>query len=180
MVRLRRWPSRGERFRSADGRSPRRRWCRGHGAVQGFDLPVAANEFGELGRGGLLGDEAGDGVDRPVDLRAAVADAPGVPLKRDVLPGKGLELSAQLLLAALDDHDVVGALAEIPVADSPFSCQSPLRLYGSAVPAPATDTQFGVGGEVPAIFAGGDVVLAVLGDADEAEPGRVDRWHLQL
>ncbi|MER5384437.1 IS3 family transposase [Streptomyces sp. NPDC002688] len=33
-----------------------------------------------------------------------MADAPGAALKRDVLPGKGLELSAELLLVALDDH----------------------------------------------------------------------------
>ncbi|GAA3595556.1 hypothetical protein GCM10022295_90950 [Streptomyces osmaniensis] len=31
---------------------------------QGLDPPVGADEFGELGRGGLLGGEAGDGVDR--------------------------------------------------------------------------------------------------------------------
>ena len=31
----------------------------------------------------------------PADLRGAVADAPGAALKRDVLPGKGLQLAAQ-------------------------------------------------------------------------------------
>jgi len=31
--------------------------------VQGLDLPVVTDESGELGRGGLLGGEAGDGVD---------------------------------------------------------------------------------------------------------------------
>lgn len=41
-----------------------------------------------------------------------MAGSPGAALKRDVLPGKVLDLSAQLLLVALDDHDVVGAPAE--------------------------------------------------------------------
>jgi hypothetical protein len=115
--------------------------------VQGLDLPVVADEFGELGRGGLLGGQADDGVDRldggladlavgaaaldldglagtgeeeavhggdldPAGLRAAVADAAGAYLKRNVFPGKGLELPTQLLLVALDDHDVVGVPAE--------------------------------------------------------------------
>ncbi|MCX4564260.1 MULTISPECIES: hypothetical protein [Streptomyces] len=31
--------------------------------VQELDLPVVEDESGELGRDGLLGDEAGDGVD---------------------------------------------------------------------------------------------------------------------
>lgn len=43
-----------------------------------------------------------------------MADAPGASLERDVLPGKALELAAQLLLVALDDHDVVGtAVGEV-------------------------------------------------------------------
>jgi hypothetical protein len=101
--------------------------------VQGLDLPVVTDEPGQLGWGGLLGGQAGDGVDRldsglaclavgpaaldldglagsgeeevvhrgdldPADLRAPVADAFGAALKRDVLPGKGLELSAELLV----------------------------------------------------------------------------------
>ncbi|MEU9157164.1 hypothetical protein AB0D59_43135 [Streptomyces sp. NPDC048417] len=32
--------------------------------VQGLDVPVVADEFGKLGRDGLPGGQAGDGVDR--------------------------------------------------------------------------------------------------------------------
>ncbi|GGJ68351.1 hypothetical protein GCM10010121_093880 [Streptomyces brasiliensis] len=32
--------------------------------VQGLDLPMPTDQFGKLGRGGLLGGEAGDRIDR--------------------------------------------------------------------------------------------------------------------
>lgn len=58
--------------------------------VQGLDLPVAADEFGELGRGGLLDGQAGDGVDRfEGGLASLAVRAPTLDL--DGLAGSGEE-----------------------------------------------------------------------------------------
>lgn len=100
--------------------------------MQGLDVPVVANQLRELGRGGLVGGQAGDGVDGldggpaglavgaaaldldglagageeqvvhggdldAADLEASVTGVLGAALEWDVLPGKGLELLAELL-----------------------------------------------------------------------------------
>lgn len=58
------------------------------GVVQGLDLPVVAHQLGELGRGGLLGGQAGDGVDRlDGGLAGLAVGAPAPDL--DGLAGSG-------------------------------------------------------------------------------------------
>ncbi|WP_232543837.1 hypothetical protein [Streptomyces buecherae] len=56
--------------------------------VQGFDLPAVANEFGELGRGGLLGGQVGDGIDR-FDGGLAGLEVGASALDLDSLAGSG-------------------------------------------------------------------------------------------
>ncbi len=57
--------------------------------VQGLDLPVVADELGELGRGGLLGGQAGDGVDRLDGGPAGLAvGAPALDLDGLASPGE--------------------------------------------------------------------------------------------
>jgi hypothetical protein len=86
--------------------------------VNGLDggpsgLAVGATALDLHGLPGSGGEQA---LDRdhldPSDLRASVADAPHAALQRDLCPRKGSELLAELLLVALDDHDVVGFTAE--------------------------------------------------------------------
>jgi hypothetical protein len=113
--------------------------------VQGLDLPVSADQFGDPLWGGLLGSEAGDRVERldgglvrraagaaaldldglhcvreeesgldgadlePADLASAMALFAGAVLQWDLAPGQMPQLSAELLLVALDDQDVVPA-----------------------------------------------------------------------
>ncbi|BBJ45048.1 hypothetical protein SSPO_077660 [Streptomyces antimycoticus] len=58
--------------------------------VQGLDLPVVADELGDLGWGGLLGGQAGDGVDRlDGGLAGLAVGAPALDL--DGLAGSGEE-----------------------------------------------------------------------------------------
>src|SRR5690606_21991474 len=65
--------------------------------VQGLDLPVVADELGELGRAGLLGGEAGDGADRlDGGLAGLAVSAPALDL--DGLAGQG---AAEKLLPSL-------------------------------------------------------------------------------
>jgi hypothetical protein len=81
--------------------------------VQGLDLPVVADESGELGRGGLLGGQAGDGVDRldggPAGL---VVGAPALDL--DSLAGSGEEEAVDS--GGLDPADLRAAVAGSPGA----------------------------------------------------------------
>jgi len=79
--------------------------------VQGLDLPVVADEFGELSRSGLLGGQAGDGIDRLDGGLAVLAD--GAPtLDLDGLAGSGEE-------EAVDGGGLDPADLRAPVADAP-------------------------------------------------------------
>ncbi|WP_406191226.1 hypothetical protein OG331_49375 [Streptomyces sp. NBC_01017] len=65
--------------------------------VQGLDLPVVADEFGDLGRGGLLGGQVGDGVDRldgglaGLEVGAPALDLDGPPGPRGAVHGGDLD-----------------------------------------------------------------------------------------
>ncbi|MFD5071906.1 hypothetical protein ACFWNC_28870 [Streptomyces sp. NPDC058369] len=81
--------------------------------VQGLDLPVVPDESGELGGGGLLGGEAGEGVD---GLDGGIAGlAVGAPaLDLDGLTGAGQE---QVVHGGhLDPTDHAAAVADVPGA----------------------------------------------------------------
>ena len=84
------------------------------GGLAGLAVGAPAVDLDRLAGSGEEEVVRAGGLD-PANLRAAVADAPGASLKRDVLPGKGPQLPAQFLLVAFDDHDVVGASAEAVV-----------------------------------------------------------------
>ncbi len=75
-------------------------------------LRMAASTRGGLDGAVFHSDHGSRAFADPTDFAAAVADVPGAPLERDAFPGKGSHLLAQLLLVALDDHDVVGVAAE--------------------------------------------------------------------
>ena len=81
-----RWPSRGVRCRSAAGRRPRRRWCRGHGVG-----PGSSSGRGRVRRTGprwLARRSAGDGVDCLDGGRSSCvpADCEAIERARDGLP----------------------------------------------------------------------------------------------
>ncbi len=75
------------------------------GGPAGFAVGAASLDLDRL---------AGSGEEQVLDgggLNAAdfsASDAPGAALERDVPPGHGLELLAQVLLVTLNDHDAVG------------------------------------------------------------------------
>ncbi|WP_449348776.1 hypothetical protein [Streptomyces shaanxiensis] len=81
------------------------------GGLAGLAVGAVALDLDGLAGSGEEEAVHGGGLD-PADLGAAVAAALGASLQRDPFPGKGLELSAQLLLVAFDDQHVVGASGE--------------------------------------------------------------------
>uniref|UniRef100_A0AAU1IB89 Uncharacterized protein n=1 Tax=Streptomyces sp. NBC_00180 TaxID=2903632 RepID=A0AAU1IB89_9ACTN len=81
--------------------------------AQGLDLPVVADEFGELARGGLLGGQVGDGVDR-LDGGLAGLEVGAPALDLDGLAGSGEEEAVDG--GGLDPADLRAAVADAPGA----------------------------------------------------------------
>lgn len=81
------------------------------GGLVGLAVGAATLDLDDLA--GAVDEQVVHGGDLdPADLRAAVSGAPGAALEGDVLPGKGLQLLAQLLLVPLDDRDAMGPAAQ--------------------------------------------------------------------